>query len=142
MSEVEFLNALTCRTGCALLLDLHNLFVNSVNLGIDADAFVDGLDLGTVVEIHVAGGNELYGVYLDSHAGRCPPAVWRLLDRVLPGCTNLRGITFEFHESYYPQLGDEGVLAEVAAARRSWAKSRTALEDPCRLRSFSAPSRI
>lgn len=142
MSESEFLNALTERTGCALLLDLHNLYVNAVNLGIDADAFVDDLDLDAVVELHIAGGNELYGIYLDSHAGHCPPAVWRLLDRVLPRCGRLRGVTFEFHESYYPLLGDEGVLAEVERARRAWAAARPAPEVPCRSPSFSAPSRI
>ena len=39
------------------------------------------------------------------------------MDRVLPRCQNLTGVTFEFHESYYPQLGDEGILAELERAR-------------------------
>lgn len=113
LSEAEFLNELCRRTGCGVLLDLHNVYVNTVNLGVDAEAFIGGLNLNNVQEIHIAGGNELYGVYLDSHAGPCPPEVWRLLDSVVPRCTNLKGVTYEFHESYYPTLGETGVLAEL-----------------------------
>lgn len=113
MTEPEFLNALVARTGCGILLDLHNLHVNAVNLGIDAVAFLDALDLAAVGEIHVAGGNEMFGLYLDSHAGACPDAVWRLLDRTVPHCPNLRGVTFEFHESYWPTLGETGLRAEL-----------------------------
>jgi uncharacterized protein len=122
MSETEFVNALCHRTGCGLLLDLHNLYVNARNLHFDAEAYLDRLDLGAVKEIHVAGGNELYGVYLDSHAGPCPPEVWRLLDGVVTRCPALRGVTFEYHESYFPGLGDEGVLAQLARARAALAR--------------------
>jgi uncharacterized protein len=120
MSEVEFLNELCARSGCALLLDLHNLHVNAVNLELDPDAFLDALDCRHVREIHIAGGNRLYGVYLDSHAGASPPEVWRLLAQVLPRCPDIEGVTFEFHESYYPELGVEGVLAELSRARAIW----------------------
>ncbi|WP_422001224.1 DUF692 domain-containing protein [Reyranella sp.] len=117
MSEEEFLNALVRRTGCGLLLDLHNLHVNAVNLGLDPDRFLDGLDLDAVGEIHVAGGNRLFGAYLDSHAGACPGEVWRLLDRVAPRCANLEGVTFEFHETYFPGLGADGVRGELQRMR-------------------------
>lgn len=140
MSEVEFLNALCAGSGCALLLDLHNLHVNAVNLGVDPDQFLAELDGRNVREIHIAGGNSLYGVYLDSHAGACPPEVWRLLARALPGCPNLEGVTFEFHESYYPGLRDEGVLAELAHARDVWDRFHEV--EACLSPSFSAHSAI
>lgn len=57
MTEPEFLNALTAEAGCGLLLDLHNLYANARNHGIDTEAFLHELDLSRVVEIHVAGGN-------------------------------------------------------------------------------------
>jgi uncharacterized protein (UPF0276 family) len=116
LTEVEFLNRLTAESPCRLLLDLHNLFVNSVNLGLDAYAFVRDLDLTAVEEIHIAGGNELDGIYLDSHAGACPPEVWRLLETVVPQASNLRGVTFEFHESYFAELGDDGLRRELVWA--------------------------
>jgi uncharacterized protein (UPF0276 family) len=144
MSEVEFLNALVQRTGCGVLLDLHNLYVNSVNLGVDADAFIDALDPRAVGEIHIAGGNELYGVYLDSHAGLCPAAVWRLLERTAPRCPNLRGVTFEFHESYYHHMGgDAAVVEEVEHARRLMSESSDGTrEATCHWRNSNAPSPI
>jgi uncharacterized protein len=117
MTEAEFLNALCARTGCGVLLDVHNVHVNAVNLGIDAKQFIDSVNLDNVREIHIAGGNELYGVYLDSHAGPCPDEVWNLLDYAAPRCRNLNGVTFEFHESYYPKLREAGILAELQRAR-------------------------
>ena len=41
MSEIEFLREVVRRTGCGLLLDVNNVFVQSVNHGFDADAFID-----------------------------------------------------------------------------------------------------
>ena len=98
--------------------------MNSVNLGLDAYAFVRGLDLTAVEEIHIAGGNELDGIYLDSHAGACPPEVWRLLETVVPQAPNLRGVTFEFHESYFAGLGRDGLRRELIQAGQVWHSSR------------------
>jgi uncharacterized protein len=119
MTEPEFLNALCARSGCGILLDLHNLHVNTVNLGVDPSRFLADLDLDKVREIHIAGGNELYGVYLDSHAGPVAPPVWPMLDAVVHRCPHLAGVTFEFHESYYPLLGDEGILGELERQREA-----------------------
>ena len=118
MSEEDFMNALVRRTGCGLLLDLHNLHVNAVNLGLDADRFINGLDLDAIGEIHVAGGNSLFGAYLDSHAGACPSEVFGLLERTAPRCRNLAGVTFEFHETYFPGLGDHGRARPAATDAR------------------------
>jgi uncharacterized protein (UPF0276 family) len=116
MTEPEFLN----RLDCALLLDLHNVYTNAVNHGFDPLEFVDAVDLSKVLEIHIAGGNEIAGVYTDSHAGPCPERVWELLEYVTARAPNLLGITFEFHESYYPLLNEAGVAAELTTARRIW----------------------
>ena len=120
MTEPEFLNRLTAQTGCGLLLDVHNVVVNATNHGFDASAFVGAIDLTRVVEVHIAGGSELAGMYTDSHAGASPDAVWELLDVVVAGATNLCGITFEFHESYYPQLKWDGLRRELELSRAAW----------------------
>jgi uncharacterized protein len=117
LSEPEFLNALARRTGCDLLLDLHNVYTNSRNHGFDAKSFLDELDLSRVIEIHVAGGSEMMGYYTDSHTGPVAEPVWELLSYVAPRCPNLRGVTFEFHESTWPMLRTEGVLQQIARAR-------------------------
>jgi hypothetical protein len=120
MTEPEFLNRLVEGTGCGLLLDLHNLYTNARNHGFDASGFLRQLNLDAVVEVHVAGGNEFAGMYTDSHAGPCPPPVWKLLEEVLPSAGHLKGITFEFHDSYFPRLGAAGVRAQLGQARKLW----------------------
>jgi uncharacterized protein (UPF0276 family) len=120
MSEPEFLSHLTRITGCGLLLDLHNIHVNSRNHGFDAWEFLQQLDLSRVVEIHLAGGMERDGVYLDSHSGPCPPEVWDLFDKVVPRAPNLSGVVFEVFGSYFERLEPGVVLAEVERARESF----------------------
>jgi uncharacterized protein len=122
MTEVEFLNRLTQRSGCGLLLDLHNLYTNARNHEFDAFLFLDQLDLNSVVEIHIAGGDEFAGMYTDSHAGPCPEPVWELLDHVISRTPNLRGVTFEFHFSYYPLMEEVGILAQLDRARTIWTR--------------------
>lgn len=117
MDEVAFLNCLSAATGCGLLLDLHNVYVNARNFGFNPYSFIDRLNLDRVQEIHVAGGDELAGMYTDSHAGPCPPEVWALLKHVCPLVKHLRGVTFEFHESYYPLMKSDGIRCQLDEAR-------------------------
>lgn len=121
MSEPEFLNRLTQSSRCGLLLDLHNLYTNARNHEFDACAFLDDVDLSTVVEIHIAGGDEFAGMYTDSHAGPCPEEVWELLGYAITRTRNLRGVTFEFHFSYYALMGESGVREQLDRARAAWA---------------------
>ena len=113
--------ALCERSGCRLLLDLHNLYTNARNHRFEPRAFLDTLDLRYVREIHIAGGDEMDGMWLDSHAGAVAEPVWDLLNYVCPRAPHLRGIAFEFHESYFERLHPAGVLAQLARARESWA---------------------
>jgi uncharacterized protein len=125
MSEATFLNGLVRDGGCALLLDLHNLYTNARNHGFDASAFLDELNLEAVVEVHVAGGGEFAGMYTDSHSGPCPEAVWQLLEEAMPDMPNLKGITFEFHDSYFPRIGIDGVWEQLERARSIWSRRQT-----------------
>ena len=79
LTEAAFLNQLCAESGAGLLLDLHNLYTNGRNGLSDPERFLDELDLDQVREIHVAGGMELDGFYLDAHSGTVPEPVWRLL---------------------------------------------------------------
>jgi uncharacterized protein (UPF0276 family) len=120
MPEAIFLNRLAAETGCGMLLDLHNLYTDCRNNGWQAADYLDLLDLRIVREIHAAGGSVIGKAYTDSHAGPCPPEVWKLLNEVVPRCVNLEGITFEFHDSYYPTFGPEVLLAELKALSTVW----------------------
>jgi len=113
MSEPEFMNRLHAETGCGLLLDLHNLYANSLNLGWDADDYLRAIDPEIVVEIHLAGGDWLLSHYTDSHSRRTPDRVWAWLREWGPRFPNLAAITFEYHESYHKRIGLGGVIEEL-----------------------------
>src|SRR5580692_2553000 len=63
-----FLNAITSRTGCGLILDAYNLECDAFNQGLDIPAFLDELDLAPVRELHLAGGVQHKGFQLDVHS--------------------------------------------------------------------------
>jgi uncharacterized protein len=113
MSEPEFLNELCRRTGSGVLLDLHNLYTNVRNNGVDSAAYLAELDLDNVVEIHLAGGSELGGFYTDSHADVSPREVWTLAYDYVPKMTALRSVIFEFHESGVDRIGVASIVEEL-----------------------------
>jgi uncharacterized protein (UPF0276 family) len=119
MSEPEFMNRLHARTGCKMLLDLHNLYANTRNLGWSAEDYLNALDPEIVIEVHIAGGDLLRGHYTDSHSRRTPDACWEWLDSWGPRFPNLAAITFEYHESYHRRIGLDGVIAELEAMRHA-----------------------
>jgi uncharacterized protein len=112
-SEAEFINLLCDRSGCGVLLDLHNIYVNSRNGIDDVGSFLAELDLANVVEIHLAGGLEYGDTYLDAHSGAVPDEVWAIARDVLPACRNLRGVTFELLGSWYKHLGEPALLVTL-----------------------------
>ena len=74
---------LVARTGCGVLLDLNNLHVNALNLGVDPFAELAQLPKHCVGEMHVAGFEWLDDVAIDTHGATVCEAVWALLDAAL-----------------------------------------------------------
>ena len=113
MSEPAFFNRLHTETGCGMLLDLHNLYANTINLGISAGEYLAELNPEIVIEIHLAGGDTLKGFHTDSHSRPTPAPVWTWAQEWAPRFPNLAAITFEYHESYHKRLGLGGVACEL-----------------------------
>jgi len=81
MSESEFLIALSQHTGCGILLDINNLYVNQCNHGEDALAAIRqfaNLPNQIVGEIHLAGHTRIDSCVIDDHGSCVTPAVWDL----------------------------------------------------------------
>ncbi|RLU03796.1 MAG: DUF692 domain-containing protein [Ketobacter sp.] len=81
MSEIEFLKAVLQEADCSLLLDVNNIYVNSVNHGYDALSFLQQIPGDRIQYIHVAGHfNEAEDLIVDTHGADVIDPVWQLLN--------------------------------------------------------------
>ena len=86
MSEIDFINAVLVEADCELLLDVNNVFVNSVNHGYDPKHFLEQVPFDRVGSIHVAGHyHESETLLIDTHGAPVEDSVWDLLGRVYDG---------------------------------------------------------
>ena len=83
LSEAEFVTAVVQESGCELLLDINNLYVNQVNLGLDARLALDRLPLERVREVHLAGFEDKGDHLIDAHNDRVSEPVWDLFAGVV-----------------------------------------------------------
>ncbi|MTW04175.1 DUF692 family protein [Duganella ginsengisoli] len=83
MSEAEFMAELARRTGCGLLLDINNLYVNQCNHGEDALAALQAIAPGMVGEIHLAGHLVTPQAVIDHHGDTVAAPVWALYEAAL-----------------------------------------------------------
>jgi len=123
LTELEFINAVLERADCELLLDVNNIYVNSVNHRYDAHEFLSGLPAERVAYIHVAGHyNEAEDLIIDTHGADVIDPVWNLLDeayRRLGPVPTLLERDFNF-----PPV--EELLAEVDTINRLQARHASA----------------
>jgi len=83
MPEWEFVAAVVRRTGCKLLLDVNNVYVNAVNHGFDADGYLAAMPREAIAEIHLAGFDPTGPCLIDTHGARVAPEVWALYRRTI-----------------------------------------------------------
>lgn len=82
MPEIDFLNAVLEEADCQLLLDVNNIYVNSVNHNYDATAFLQAVPAERIVYLHIAGHYpESDDLLVDTHGAEIVDPVWQLLDQ-------------------------------------------------------------
>ena len=114
MDDAEFLTAVLDEADCGLLLDVNNVYVNSINHRFDARAFLDSIPAERVLYIHTAGHyDEAPDLLIDTHGATVKEEVWDLLAyvyaRIGPRPTVLER---DFNQPPLPEL-----LAEVTRIR-------------------------
>ena len=83
MEEWEFINAVLKESGARLLLDVNNVYVNSLNHGYDPYRFIENLYLSRTTYIHIAGHERFDRVVIDTHGAQVIEEVYRLLEFTL-----------------------------------------------------------
>jgi uncharacterized protein len=78
IAEWDFVAAVAGKTGCKLLFDVNNVYVNAVNHGFDPQAYLAAIPAESVAEIHLAGYDVSGPCLIDTHGARVAPPVWAL----------------------------------------------------------------
>ena len=120
----EFVGELASRAQCGILLDLHNVYTNQYNGRQTVAEFLKQVPLDRVWEIHLAGGFELSGYWLDAHSGSIPDPLLALSREIIPHLPNLKSIIFEIFTSFLPSFGLDAVRTEMDGIRELWALRR------------------
>ncbi len=114
MAEAGWLAAIVREMPGGLLLDLHNVHANAVNLGYPAAELLAGIPLDRVTNIHLAGGKPLKGRILDDHLHDVPDPVYALLGMVAQRITHPVTVILE-RDGAYPPIAE--LLAQLDRAR-------------------------
>ena len=125
MTETDFIEELARRSGCALLLDVNNVFVSCTNHRMDAQAYIDAFPTQHVREIHLAGhevrkddaGDPLL---IDAHGSPIVDPVWALYEYTLAQTGPLP--TLIERDANVPPLSellDEAARANALLGRRT-----------------------
>lgn len=81
MEEIDFINAVIKKADCDFLLDVNNIYVNSINHKYDAVQFLKSLPGERISYAHIAGHyNEAEDIIIDTHGADVIDPVWQLLD--------------------------------------------------------------
>jgi hypothetical protein len=120
MEEIDFINAVLEEADCDLLLDVNNIYVNSINHRYDALAFLQALPAERVVYFHVAGHfDEADDLKVDSHGSPVIDPVWNLLEQAYAHCGVVPTLLErDFNIPPLPELLDE--VGRIAALQAKW----------------------
>src|SRR5258708_10085383 len=120
-SEAGFLNTLTHRTGCGLILDVYNLECDAHNQGFDIPAFLRELQLSNVRELHVACGVEYNGLLLDVHSQLTRSSTVELARNVVrQSAGSVQVVVYEFMPEAVPGLGRHAIAEELCWLRAAF----------------------
>ncbi|MDT9001839.1 DUF692 domain-containing protein [Paucibacter sp. APW11] len=128
MSEAEFVATLLRRSGCQLLLDVNNVYVSARNHGFDAKAYIDQMPPEQVVQIHLAGHEDLGELVIDTHDHPVCDPVWQLYRHTLERLGRPVPTMIE-RDDHIPPLAE--LLQELDQARQVSVELFAAEAQPC-----------
>ncbi|HEX8969485.1 MAG TPA: DUF692 family protein [Chloroflexota bacterium] len=120
ISDGEFFSAVAEESNCGILLDLHNLWCNERNGRQSVAEVLARLPLDRVWEIHVAGGMEESGYWIDAHSGAVPSEVLDIAAQIIPRLPNLGALVFEILPEHLPGFGLARVEQQIEVLHDLW----------------------
>ncbi|MFE1292245.1 DUF692 family multinuclear iron-containing protein [Streptomyces sp. NPDC058751] len=120
LSDGAYVRQVAERSGCGLLLDLHNVLANERNGRGSVEDLLAGLPLDRVWEVHLAAGSAYRGYWLDSHSGLPDDDLLALAEQVLPRLPALRAVLFEVTPSAAPDLPGGAVRELLLRVGEMW----------------------
>ena len=119
LSELDFINGVLAEAHCSLLLDVNNIYVNSINFCYDPHQFLAGIDGHRAVYAHVAGHDvQAPDLRVDTHGAPVIDPVWELLDAA---CGRFGPLPTVLERDFnIPSLGE--LLVEVDRIRATQAR--------------------
>lgn len=118
MPDGEFIARVAEAADCGLLLDLHNAYANGVNGRQALAEFLASLPLDRVWELHLAGGMERSGFWLDAHSGPVPQALWQQVQDLPGRLPALQAAVFEVFPSFLADAAPGLVADEIRRIHR------------------------
>lgn len=112
-SDADFLGRVCDENDVGLLLDVTNLFINSVNHRFDPLEVLERLPLDRVIQLHFVGGHIEGDTWVDSHGASTQEEIWQLLGEVVSRFA-VRGIILE-RDEHIPPIED--LIQELDRAR-------------------------
>jgi uncharacterized protein len=119
-SDGEFVAAVATTADCGILLDLHNIWTNERNGRQSIAEFLSQIPLERVIEVHLAGGEEYNGYWLDAHNGIVQPELMEISRQVLPQLPNLRALIFEVSPLLIEKVGLDVIRAQLVDIQELW----------------------
>ncbi len=87
MTEAEFVREVIEQADCELLLDVNNVYVNSINHGSDGYAFIQAMPKERIRYLHIAGHEQISeNLLIDTHGAEICDSVWELLQYTYQIC--------------------------------------------------------
>lgn len=113
MDEAEFITELIEETDCGLLLDVTNLYINSVNHDYDWRGFLQKLPAERIVQLHFVGSHRHGNLLIDGHAHKTEAEIWNVFRAVCVD-SSVKGAILERDENFPPFAE---ILEELRTAR-------------------------
>jgi len=127
MEDGTFFAAIATDADCGILLDLHNLWCNERNGRQPIEEALAQIPLDRVWEVHLAGGEEMDGYWLDAHSGLVPQKLMELAADIIPRLPNLGAIIFEIMEDYVTEknIQTRELVEQMERIKEIWETRKT-----------------